>query len=313
MTIINKTQRRHFLKQFSLGSLVLATGKFPMDLLIDDPALTTITILHTNDIHSRIDPFPMDGGKLQGLGGAARRAGMISKIRKEKENVLLFDCGDIFQGTPYFNYFSGELEMKLMSEMNYSAGTMGNHDFDAGIDGFDKQLPLANFPFIVSNYNFDDTILNGKIEKYKIFEVDEVKIGVIGLGIKLDGLVPQSAYKETQYIDPITTGQQYASLLKNEMGCDYVICLSHLGYSYNKKYNRPDDVMLAENSQDIDLILGGHTHTFLKKPTTKVNLNGKPVIISQCGWAGTILGQINLQFEKNKKNTCLSCKNLTVK
>ncbi|MBT8232718.1 MAG: bifunctional metallophosphatase/5'-nucleotidase [Saprospiraceae bacterium] len=305
------SSRRKFIHQSITGSFLLASSSFPLNAFADDSNITKLTILHTNDVHSRIDPFPMDGSRNAGLGGAERRAQMISNIRAAEKNVLLFDCGDIFQGTPYFNFFGGELEMKLMSKMKYDASTMGNHDFDAGIDGFEKQMKHANFPFIVSNYDFKNTILNGKTHKYKIFEIDDIKVGVIGIGIELDELVPKKLYKETQYLDPISEAQKYASLLKNEMDCDYVVCLSHLGYKYND--DTVSDIHLAQNTEDIDLVLGGHTHTFMRKADIRRNRKGREVIVSQAGWAGILLGQINIHFEKNKKHVCLSCKNTLIK
>lgn len=303
--------RRQFIQNTIAGGFLMATSNFPLHAFSDDPDFCTINILHTNDVHSRIDPFPMDGSRNEGLGGAARRAQMIDDIRAVEKNVLLFDCGDIFQGTPYFNFFGGELEMKLMSKMKYDASTMGNHDFDAGIDGFAKQQVHATFPFIVSNYDFSNTILNGKVEKYKIFEKEDIKIGVIGAGIELNSLVPKSLYKETIYEDPISKAQHYASKLKNEMDCDYVICLSHLGYKYND--STVSDIHLAQNTEDIDMVLGGHTHTFMRKADIRRNKKGKEVIVSQAGWAGILLGHIKVQFERNKNNICLTCKNTLIK
>ncbi len=305
-------KRKEFLQQAVGGLIVSATGRFPYDALQDEPNLTKITILHTNDVHSRIDPFPMDGSRNQGLGGAAKRAKMISQIRAQEKNVLLFDCGDIFQGTPYFNFFGGELEFKLMTEMKYDASTMGNHDFDAGIDGFEKQLGHADFPFIVSNYNFSDTILDKKVLPYKIFEQDDLRIGVIGIGIELDGLVSADLYGHTQYLDPIAAADRQASSLKKERNCDYVICLSHLGYNYRNEPSRVSDVILAQNTKNIDLILGGHTHTFMRRPDRRRNLDGHEVIINQAGWAGILLGRIDLIFEKNKKSKCTTCQNKLV-
>ncbi len=304
-------ERRQFLKQSIGSSLLIATSSFPLSAFDNDPAITKLTILHTNDVHSRIDPFPMDGGRNEGMGGAAKRMKMIEAVRAKEDNVLLLDAGDIFQGTPYFNFFTGELEMKLMTEMRYDAATMGNHDFDAGIEGFHKQMPLAEFPFIVSNYNFDDTILNGKISKYKIIEKAGLKIGLIGLGIELNELVPEKLYKKTVYENPIDKAEYYGRLLKEDMKCDYVICLSHLGYKYRE--DKVSDVVLAENTSYIDLILGGHTHTFMRKPDIRKNKKNNEVIINQAGWAGILLGQVNVYFEKNKKGKCVSCKNSFVK
>lgn len=302
--------RRKFISHSLSGVLVGATMQFPFSAFANDPDLITVTILHTNDVHSRIDPFPMDGGRNEGLAGVAKRATIIEQFRKDNKNVLLFDSGDIFQGTPYYNMFGGELEIKLMSQMKYDAGTMGNHDFDGGIDGFKKQMVHADFPFIVSNYDFSDTILDGAIEKYKIFKLDGVKIGVLGVGIELAGLVPQKLYKKTRYLDPIDEAQKAATFLSQEKGCDYVICLSHLGFKYRNE--RISDVKLARMTNNIDLILGGHTHTFMKQPELVNNKDGKSVTINQCGYGGILLGHIKIVFEKNRKGHCVTCKNALV-
>lgn len=274
------------------------------------PDITRLTILHTNDLHSRIEPFPMDGSRNQGKGGAARRATLIERIRREEENVLLFDAGDIFQGTPYFNYFGGEIEMKLMTAMGYDGATIGNHDFDGGIEGLERQLQFAGFPLIISNYDFSDTVLNGKTHKYKIFRKSGIRIGVFGLGIELENLVPQDLYRNTRYLDPVKTALDFAGFLKNEMECDYVICLSHLGYKY--KNDKVSDHVLAQNTRHIDLIIGGHTHTFLNEPTRMANLDGQPVLINQAGWAGIVMGRIDVFFEKGKKSHCETCKNILI-
>lgn len=299
--------RRKFISQSITGSLLLANSSFPLSAFADDPDILKLTILHTNDVHSRIDPFPMDGSRNQGLGGAERRAVMIDGIRSAEDHVLLFDCGDIFQGTPYFNMFGGELEMKLMSKMNYDAATMGNHDFDAGVEGFDKQLQHANFPFVVSNYNFEDSLLNGKINDHLIMERGDIRIGIIGTGIKLRGLVPENLSEGVQYLDPINAAQNKAEFLKKEKNCDFIVCLSHLGYAYND--SRVSDIHLAQNTSDIDLILGGHTHTFMRKADIRRNMKGEEVIVSQAGWGGILLGRLDIYFEKNKKRRCVSCKN----
>ncbi len=289
----------------------MATGSFPLNAFSSDPHLTKLTILHTNDVHSRIDPFPMDGGRNQGLGGASKRAALIRKIRAEEKNVLLFDSGDIFQGTPYFNFFNGELEIKLMSEMAYDAGTIGNHDFDAGIDGFDTQLVHADFPFVISNYDFRNTVLKGKTKPYTIIQKGDIKIGVFGLGIELDGLVPKALYGDTVYLDPLQYAQRTADILTHDLHCDYVVCLSHLGYAYSE--NRISDIIIAQNTNGIDLILGGHTHTFMRKPDIRRNNKGNEVIVSQAGWAGIMLGRLDIFFEKGRKKKCVTCKNTLIR
>ncbi len=301
--------RRQFLHHFGVTTALLGAGTLPLQAF-DKPETIKLTVLHTNDVHSRIDPFPMDGGRNQGLGGAARRAALVQRIRQEEEHVLLLDAGDIFQGTPYFNYFGGELEFKLMSRMQYDAATIGNHDFDAGIDGLHQQLPHADFPFIISNYDFSNTIMNGQTKPYLIIKKGPLKIGILGVGIEVEGLVPKALTGETQYLDPIQKANQYASFLKQDKKCDLVICLSHLGYKYRD--NKVSDIVLAENSKNIDLIIGGHTHTFLNEPHITSNQEQKPVYINQAGWGGILLGRLDIYFERNSKNKCVGCKNLVI-
>lgn len=258
-----------------------------------------ITILHTNDQHSRIEPFETsENPKYSNKGGFARRAALIDKIRKEEPNVLLLDAGDIFQGTPYFNFFGGELEFKLMSKMGYEASTMGNHDFDNGLAGFEKQLKYANFDFICSNYDFTNTILDGRTKKYKIIDKGEVKIGIFGLGIDPVGLISKENYLETKYLDPVEISQEMTRILKDKK-CDMIICLSHIGYKYDTP--KISDCELATKTQDIDLIIGGHTHTFLPHPTEIINKAGKPTIVNQVGWAGLYLGRLDFYFDTFNK------------
>ena len=258
-----------------------------------------LTILHTNDVHSYIDPFPADHPRNPNMGGVSRRAAIIENIRQENPNLLLLDAGDIFQGTPYFNYYGGELELKLMSMMKYDLGTMGNHDFDNGIDGFYSQIHNATFDFVTSNYDFNNTILQGKTKQYKIFNKNGIKVGIFGLGIELAGLVDSKAYKETKYLNPLEIAQDLSRILKNEQKCDLVICLSHLGYKYNDDKDKISDVKLATLTKDIDLIIGGHTHTFLDKPTVLKNSEGKEVIVNQAGCYGINMGRIDFYFDND--------------
>lgn len=296
MAALNSQSRRTFVKNVGAAGLFLAANGVSFDLFAGVHE-ETLTILHTNDWHSHIEPFANDGGKFSGQGGAAQRAYLINQIRNEQKNVLLLDAGDIFQGTPYFNFYHGELEMKLMSEMGYDASAIGNHDFDAGVDGLAAQLPNANFPLLCANYDFTNTPMQNKTLPYKIFEKGKLKVGVFGLGIQLDGLVPQSLYGETKYLEPVTIANSMASTLKNDEQCNMVICLSHLGYQY--KDNKVSDEVLAKNSCNIDLIIGGHTHTFLDEPVVYLNTKGKNVLVNQVGWAGLILGRLDYVFKKN--------------
>ena len=286
------SNRRHFIKQSGLGAIGLSL--IPQ-LSFGNNKDIKLTILHTNDMHSHIHPFT--SGRNKGLGGMAQRAALIKQIRKQEEHVLLLDAGDIFQGTPYFNVYGGELEFKLMSEMKYDAVTLGNHDFDNGLEGLKKQLPHANFPFLIANYDFSDTILKNTFKPYKVFRKGDLKIGVFGIGIELEGLVPKKLYQNTVYQDPISTANHYANLLKQKERCDLVICLSHLGFKY--KEEKISDMTFASQTRDIDLIIGGHTHTFLKKPVKQLNLDEKEVLINQVGWAGINIGKIDYHFSQN--------------
>ncbi len=294
--------RKDFIKRAGIGSGLLLMGAFPFKSLAGEHKSTKLTILHTNDVHSRLEPFGDDGGKFAGQGGVAARAMLIGQIRKQEEHVLLLDAGDIFQGTPYFNLYKGEPEMMAMSMLGYDAATMGNHDFDAGVEGFAKQLPHANFPILIANYDFTKTPLEGKTLPYTIIKKAGLKIGIFGIGIQLKGLVPDDAYGNTQYLEPIQIAKITSEKLRRKEGCDFVICLSHLGYHYD--YNKVSDKILAKESEHIDLIIGGHTHTFLDKPTVMTNKIGREVTINQVGWAGLRLGRLDYAFD-NKNSTNL--------
>ncbi len=288
-------KRRDFIQRTAAVSAFLGIGGLS-SLSFQSPNSKHLTILHTNDVHSHIEPFGPNEGRNANLGGIARRATLIEKIRRENPNTLLLDAGDIFQGTPYFNFYGGELEFKLMSKLKYDAATIGNHDFDNGIDGLYAQLPHANFDFICSNYDFSNTIMNGKTRDYRIFMKDGLKVGVFGLGVELKGLVTDKLYKETKYLDPVEIATDMSNLLKNEQNCDLVICLSHLGYKYNS--DKISDLKLAQATENIDLIIGGHTHTFLEKPTTVKNKTGKNVLVNQVGCYGLYLGRLDFYFDE---------------
>lgn len=289
-------KRRDFIQKTAATSALLGLGGFSLSSF---KSLNTkhLTILHTNDVHSYIDPFPTNHPKNPNMGGVARRAALIESIRKENPNVLLLDAGDIFQGTPYFNYYGGELEFKLMSMMQYDLATIGNHDFDNGIEGLYAQLPNATFEFVSANYDFKNTIMNGHVKPYKIINKDGIKVGVFGLGVGLDGLVDKKNYKETIYLDPVSVAQDMSRILKQEKKCDLVICLSHLGYKYKDEPDKICDTKLATLTKDIDLIIGGHTHTFLDKPTVLKNAVGQDVLVNQVGCYGINLGRIDFYFD----------------
>jgi 5'-nucleotidase len=293
-------KRRNFIKNTAATSALLSLSGLSLSSFSTIKE-KKITILHTNDVHSHIDPFPENHPRNPSMGGVAKRANIIEQIRKEETNVLLLDAGDIFQGTPYFNYYGGELEFKLMSMMKYDLATLGNHDFDNGIDGFYAQLPHANFEFVSANYDFKNTELNGIVKPYKTFIKDEIKIGIFGLGIELEGLVEKKLYKETKYNNPIEVATDITKTLKETEKCDLIICLSHLGFDYKNEKDKVSDLKLAAATQDIDLIIGGHTHTFLDKPVIKTNKIGKQVIINQVGAYGINLGRIDFYLSDESK------------
>ena len=291
-------KRRDFLtKTVAATALISSSGL--VGSCIKSPITKKITILHTNDTHSRIEPFPYNHNRYALKGGVARRAKLIEILRQENPHTLLLDAGDIFQGTPYFNFYGGELEFKLMSMLKYDAATIGNHEFDNGINGLYKQLPHANFDFLIANYDFSNTIMDGQTKPYRIFNKNGIKIGVFGLGVDLEGLVNTHLYKETKYLDPIEITQDISQILRQQEHCDLVICLSHLGYDY--KGDKISDLKLAKATKGVDLIIGGHTHTFLTKPTVIKNIEEKNILINQVGWGGINLGKIDFYFTDHKK------------
>lgn len=304
-------KRREFIKNTAATSSLLTFGGLSLSSFDAVEKIKKITILHTNDTHSHIDPFPEGDPKNPNQGGAARRSVIVEKIRSEEEHVLLLDAGDIFQGTPYFNYYGGELEFKIMSMLKYDIATLGNHDFDNGIDGFYAQLPHAKFDFVSANYDFKNTVLDGIVKPYKVLKKAGLKIGVFGLGVELEGLVDKKLYKETVYNNPIDVTKDIVRQLKEVEKCDLIICLSHLGFKYKNEPEKVCDILLAQQTKHIDLIIGGHTHTFLDKPVVEKNSEGKDVLINQVGCYGINLGRIDFYFSDDKKYNLLD-KNIVV-
>jgi 5'-nucleotidase len=286
--------RRKFIYNSSFASLSVM-GLNSCNLLDNDVKLT---ILHTNDVHSQIEPFPLNHNEYPNRGGFARRANIFKDLMKINPNTLIFDAGDIFQGTPYFNFFKGDLELNLMKKMGYNAATIGNHEFDAGLNSLKKNILNNNFQFISSNYNFDNTELEGLVSKYKVYTRQGIKIGVFGLGIELKGLVNSSLYRETKYYDPVEIANEMTRKLK-EKKCDLIICISHLGHTYQN--DKISDLKLGKLTSDIDLIIGGHTHTLLKKPEIIKNSKNEDVIINQVGSNGVYIGKIDFNFSNLNK------------
>jgi 5'-nucleotidase len=281
--------RKEFLKQ---SALLAASSALPLWMGgIQKPGLT---ILYTNDTHARLDPFPDNAVEFAGLGGIAQRASLVKKIRAEVDHVLLLDAGDVFQGTPWFDVYGGKVDLKLMTEMQYDAMAVGNHEFDRGPDGFAEAAQKAGFPILASNYEVRGTPLNPFVSRLLTKEFRGFKVGIFGLGIQLDGVVPRNLYGDVLHRNPEAWAKGMANSLRVVHRCDYVICLSHLGYSYND--DRIDDIKIAQRVPGIDLIIGGHTHTFLDNPVSVTNPEGKITLITQMGHGGVRLGRIDLNF-----------------
>ena len=252
-----------------------------------------IVILHTNDTHSRIEPLPATDRYAAGNGGVERRITYIEQERKAHRNLLLFDAGDFLQGTPYFNLFKGQVEVEAMNMMGYDAVTLGNHEFDYGLEVLEQVVRAATFPVVASNYDFSETALSGLIEPYLILKRGGVKIGVIGIGIRPQGLVSSENYKGMKDLDPLQTANILPAELRSKHRCDVIICLSHLGYN--------PDTKLAESTRNIDLIIGGHSHTFLEEPDIRKNLDNKDVMVYQTAGRGVYVGRVEMNLEKVKR------------
>ena len=291
--------RRTFIRNVAGASVLVGSGLWSPESW--GASAFKLTVLHTNDVHSRIDPFPMNDPKFPGMGGFARRAEVIHRIRATEKNVLLLDAGDIFQGTPYFNLFQGEPEIRLMREMGYDASAIGNHDFDGGMDNLAVRIREAGFPFLCANYNLSDSPLYASALPYQIFKKGGLKIGVFGLGIEPKGLIDTAVSKRIIYSDPTVEAKKISTILREEEHCDLVICLSHLGYNYKEK--KVSDTVIAREVSGIDLIIGGHTHTFLDEPVKIQNPIGKNVLVAQVGWAGIRLGRIDFFFDEKRRKS----------
>lgn len=273
----------------------------PLCLLSPTPAKEArpgkqLIILQTGDTHSRIEPIRVDAADVYaGMGGVVRRSSFIKEVRGEHPDLLLFDCGDISQGTPYYNLFQGEVEVKTMNLMKYDAMVIGNHEFDFGLDNMARLFRMANFPIICSNYDFTGTVLEGLVKPYIILERNGLKVGVFGLSPKLEGLVEAGKCEGVAYSDPVKVAQEMAGFLKLEEGCDAVICLSHLGI---RGTDGASDEDVAGKTRNIDVILGGHSHTFMERPVNYLNADGKNVPVFHTGKSGIFVGELKLILEK---------------
>lgn len=286
------TDRRTFFKQLGALALCAVSGPSAVAQQLRGVSKRRLTILHTNDVHSHIDPLPDNDSRNPGMGGYARRQTYIEQVIAEGNDVMVFECGDMFQGTPYFNFYKGKLEIELMNRMHVDAVTIGNHEFDNGLDVLCDRMEEANFPFINSNYEFVDERANSIVKPYRIFERAGIKVGVFGLGVAIEGLITAKNAKGTIYTDPIAASQRMADTLRAE-GCQLVIGLSHLGFDMGRYV---DDQKVAAATRGVDMILGGHSHTFLPAPVYVKNLDGKDVLVNQVGYAGINVGRIDIDI-----------------
>lgn len=267
-----------------LSVLVIASGLFAQKKLV---------ILHTNDTHSRIEALPSSDKSYPNTAGVVNRESVIEDLRKNNKNVLLFDVGDFVQGTPYFNLFKGRVEGQAMNLMKYDAGTLGNHEFDYGLDTLKRIIKELDYPILNCNYDFSNTVLKDVVKPYAIFKKDGLKIGVIGVGVDPEGLIQKDKY-EGMIFNPINESvNKYAEFLKKKEKCDVIICLSHIGYN--------DDVKLAQSTKYVDVILGGHSHTYMEEPEDIKNTQGNDVLMFQLGKNGSFVGKVELDLEKTRK------------
>jgi 5'-nucleotidase len=280
-------------------SFASSFAEFAIPLLHPAKDETLITILHTNDLHSQIDPLPAND-RNAGKGGVARRATLVKRIRAENPNTLLIDAGDAFQGTPYFNFYKGEVEYKSMSAIGYDVVTLGNHDFDNGVEGLAAAMKFATFEFVSTNYDVRGTPIESRVKPYVVREIEGVRIGIFGLGINPEGLITPENFKGIKYYDPVKVSRGAVQVLREREHCAMVVCASHLGYYPNPKQNELGDTQVASQVDGIDFIASGHTHTFMKEPVVTKQPAGGSTIIFQVGKSGIYLGRVDFTVKANK-------------
>ena len=282
--IYNKVVR---LAVFALPFILLtlmpteAQGKKPKQLVI----------LHTNDTHSTIFPIneQLPDTMKDGRGGFLRRLAMLKEERQKHPDLLYFDSGDFCQGSAYYTMFKGDVEVGLMNQMGIDASTIGNHEFDFGLENMARIFKMANFPILCTNYDFTGTVMEGVCKPWIIIHRNGVKIGVFALCPKLSGLVSNKNCQGVKYLDPAKVALETATMLKEKQKCDMVICISHLGW---ENYRAEDDLYMIKNSRNIDLVLGGHTHTFMPSLEYEKNMDGKPVPVDQNGKHAIFVGKL---------------------
>ncbi len=302
--------RRTFLKTIATGSAGAALGVARPWPILAEQEYTRLTILHTNDTHARIDPFPEYSTENAGKGGVLRRATLINQLRAENPNTLLLDAGDVFHGTPYFDEFGGALDFEIMTEMNYDAANIGEHEFFNGVRGFVNVAGNAGFPFVSANYDFGSTPMSYWVRDFITRNVGGIRCGIFGLGVDFNDLIAPELHRGVTYKDPVEVARDTVDRLKNYFRCDFVICLSHLGYKYED--SQVSDRIIARETPGLDLIIGGHTHTFMDEPEEVVHDDGTKTLINQAGHSGLVLGQLDFFFNHKKQVVAAESDNISV-
>ncbi len=256
-----------------------------------------IVILQTNDCHSQILPFNKnlaDKTKAD-LGGFTRRVAYVKQQREKNPDLLLFDSGDFSQGSSYYNLFKGDVEIGLMNIMHYDAATIGNHEFDFGLDNMARIFKMAEFPVVCANYDFKGTVLEDIVKPYVVLKRNGLKIGVFGLSPKLEGLVVKENYGSIKYLDPVSSARDVVKILREKEKCDFVVCLSHLGWKTGDE--EPSDERLIPLTDGIDVVLGGHTHSYVTPMDMVYNSKGNNVLISQNGKSGMYISRFDIKLK----------------
>lgn len=307
------TNRRNFLRASIATGLSLSLPKrlislspaakyLPLwaPLLEPEAGETLITVLHTNDTHSQIDPILDNDKSYPGKGGVARRATLVKRVRKENPNTLLVDGGDVMQGTPYFNFYKGEVEYKAMSMIGYDAGTLGNHEFDNGVEALANALKFASFDIVSTNYEVRGSLLEKIVKPFVVKELGGLRIGLFGMGINPAGLITPENFKPLQFLDPVRMARGVTKLLREQERCTLVLGMSHLGYFATPRNNEVGDSQVAAQVDGIDFIASGHTHTFMERPVLQKTPNGKDTIIFQVGRSGIYVGRVDFTLRDGK-------------
>ena len=256
----------------------------------------TLFLVHTNDTHSCVEPISPHHSdtSLADKGGLMRRASLVHQLRTaHPQDMLLFDCGDFSQGSLYYSIYRGEVEVKLMNSMGYDACAIGNHEFDSGLENLARLARLADIPFVCSNYVFTGTPCEGLVRPYAVIERNGLRVGVVGVSPRLEGLVSKQSYGATRYLSPAKAVQPIVDMLRKEQKCDFIVCLSHLGWAEGEDY----DIGLVRRTHGIDVLLGGHTHFLFDRPRYVKNSKGQEIPCNQMGKHGRFVGTLEFVLE----------------